>query len=57
MQQDTNSISKDSEESEAERYKDKAYWQLPENVRIALDKSKEKNKHSEFYGRLISVND
>ena len=35
-----------------ESYKTKAYWQLPENVRNAIDVAKMKAKHSEFYYRL-----
>ena len=38
-------------------YKNKAYWNLPENVRNAIDLAKMKQKHSEFYYRLQAVND
>jgi len=33
-------------------YKNKAYWQLPENVRNAIDLAKIKSQHSEFYYKL-----
>lgn len=39
-------------------YRDAAYWQLPENVRHAIDISKrKKSKHSDFFCRLRSLND
>jgi len=40
-----------------ESYKTKAYWQLPENVRNAIDVAKMKAKHSEFYYRLQKLSD
>ena len=33
-------------------YQTSAYWNLPANVRAAVDKAKEKNKKSEFYYKL-----
>lgn len=38
-------------------YKNKAYWNLPENVRNAIDLAKMKQKHSEFYYKLQTLND
>lgn len=38
-------------------YKTKAYWQLPENVRNAIDVAKKKANHSEFYYRLQRLSD
>ena len=38
-------------------YKNAQYWQLPENVRNALDRSKIKNPHSDFFRKLASLND
>lgn len=38
-------------------YKNEAYWQLPENVRNAIDLAKMKSQHSEFYYRLQTLND
>lgn len=38
-------------------YKNGAYWQLPENVRNAIDLAKMKSQHSEFYYRLQTLND
>lgn len=38
-------------------YKNEQYWQLPENVRNAIDVAKMKAKHSEFYYRLQTLND
>ena len=40
-----------------ETTKDKAYWALPEHIRHAIDISRKKSKHSEFYGRLTELND
>ena len=37
--------------------KNKAYWALPENIRHAIDVSRRKSKHTEFYGRLLELND
>jgi len=39
-------------EKHDESYKNKAYWNLPENVRNAIDLAKMKSKHSEFYYKL-----
>ena len=33
-------------------YRTSTYWNLPPNVRAAIDKAKEKNRKSEFYYRL-----
>jgi hypothetical protein len=38
-------------------YKNEAYWALPENVRNAIDISKKKSKHSDFYYKMASLND
>lgn len=38
-------------------YKNSHYWSLPENVRQAIDTAKKNSKHSDFYGRLRSLND
>jgi len=47
-----------SEEGEnLDGYKNKAYWALPENVRNAIDLSKKKSKHSDFYYKMASLND
>ena len=40
-----------------DQYKNKAYWALPENVRNAIDLSKKKSKHSDFYYKMASLND
>ena len=47
----------DSSEDEAEEYKNNSYWALPENVRHAIDLSKKKSRHSDFYSKLTSLND
>ena len=33
-------------------YRNKAYWQLPENVRNAIDLAKIKSQHSDFFYKL-----
>lgn len=38
-------------------YKNAAYWQLPENVRKAIDLAKMKSQHSAFYYQLQTLND
>ena len=38
-------------------YKNKSYWNLPENVRNAIDVAKSKSRHSEFYYKLQNLND
>jgi len=38
-------------------WRNKDYWSLPENVRAAVDKAKEKKRQSDFYYRLADVND
>ena len=47
----------DSSSGDEDNYKNKAYWSLPENVRNAIDLSKKKSKHSDFYSKLNSLND
>ena len=37
--------------------KDEKYWELPENVRHAIEVGKLKAKHSEFYYRLKGLNE
>ena len=50
--------SSSEEDMEAkEKYKNAAYWTLPENVRQAVDAARRKSKHSDFYNRLKSLND
>ena len=46
-----------NENAQGEEYKNKSYWSLPENVRHAIDLSKKKSKHSDFYSKLTSLND
>jgi hypothetical protein len=41
-------IQESSDEGRAD-YQDAAYWSLPENVRHAIDLSKKKSKHTDFY--------
>jgi hypothetical protein len=38
-------------------WKTKAYYNLPENVRNAIDIAKTKSKHSEFWYKLQTLND
>ena len=38
-------------------WKNEQYYQLPENVRTAIDTAKMKQKHSDFYNRLRLLND
>ena len=38
-------------------WKNEQYYQLPENVRAAIDTAKMKQKHSDFYNRLRLLND
>ena len=47
----------DKVKKQDESYKNKAYWNLPENVRNAIDLAKMKSKHSEFYYKLQTLND
>lgn len=49
---DHGSRERDKIDKHDESYKNKAYWNLPENVRNAIDLAKMKSKHSEFYYRL-----
>jgi hypothetical protein len=44
-------------DNQTEEYKNSAYWALPENVRHAIDLSKKKSKHSDFYNKLSELND
>ena len=56
--EESESSHNDSEEAfDQGSYKDEAYWSLPENVRHAIDLTKRKNQHSDFYTRLTSLND
>ena len=48
---------KSESSGDEEGYKNNAYWALPENVRHAIDLSKKKNKKSDFYSKLTSLND
>lgn len=36
-------------------YKTAAYWNMPENVRHAIDKARSKSKHSDFYAHLKTL--
>ena len=45
----------DSGPDTPEEYKNAAYWALPENVRHAIDLSKKKSKHSDFYNKMSDV--
>ena len=38
-------------------WRNKAYYQLPENVRRAIDIAEVKKKHTSFYYKLQSLND
>ena len=38
-------------------YKDASYWKLPENVRHAIDLSKNKSNHTDFSMKLSALND
>ena len=38
-------------------YKTKDYWALPENVRNAIDRAKEKQQQSDFFYRLETLNE
>lgn len=53
----TPSNSSSDEGENLDGYKNKAYWALPENVRNAIDLSKKKSKHSDFYYKMSSLND
>ena len=56
--EESESSHNDSEEAfDQGSYKDEAYWSLPENVRHAIDLTKRKHQHSDFYSRLTSLND
>lgn len=54
---DNNKNGKQSKSKYDHSYKNKAYWNLPENVRNAIDLAKMKQKHSEFYYKLQTLND
>ena len=45
------------EDDDKTYYQDATYWSLPENVRHAIDLSKKKTKHSDFYNQLQGLND
>lgn len=47
----------DEDDEMNEDYKNEAYWSLPENVRKAIDFARTKQKHSDFFGKLQSLND
>ena len=40
-----------------DQWKTKKYWNLPENVRAAIDLSEMKRQHSQFWYKLQEVND
>ena len=54
---DPQKVSKAGGTKQDHSYKNKAYWNLPENVRNAIDLAKMKQKHSEFYYKLQTLND
>ena len=41
----------------ADPWKNKQYWLLPESVRKAIDIAQKKQRHSDFYYRLETLND
>ena len=51
------SLGSDSDNQDNEAYRNSKYWSLPENVRHAIDLTKKKQKHSDFYTRLRSLNE
>jgi hypothetical protein len=51
------SVEESERDNEVEEYKDERYFQLPLNVRRAIDVAKSKKKHSDFYYRLRLLND
>jgi len=44
-------------EKPTHEWRNKDYWSLPENVRNAVDKAKEKKHQSDFYYKLADVNE
>ena len=54
---DSESSSSEEDPNAKQNYKNSHYWSLPENVRQAIDTAKRNTKHSDFYGRLRSLND
>lgn len=50
----------DEDEDSTEKsdyWKNSSYWRLPENVRAAIDTAKLKEKHTDFWYRLETLND
>ena len=48
----------DEDSTDKDNYwKNAAYWRLPENVRAAIDTAKLKEKHTDFWYRLETLND
>lgn len=54
---DDHSLHSNEDKNGPEKYKNEAYWQLPENVRHAIDLSKKKSLHTDFSIRLSSLNE
>lgn len=52
-----NPYANDSDELEPYDWKDKDYFNLPENVQHAIDVAFSKNKHSPFFYKLQGLND
>jgi len=51
-------IYSDDEDSDTiHGYQNAAYWSLPDNVRHAIDLSKHKSKHTDFYNALSNLNE
>lgn len=51
-------VSSDEDDKTQQTWKyNESYLALPENVRAAIDLSREKSKHSEFYYKLRGLND
>ena len=48
---------KEDDEHNKYAYRTESYWNLPENVRNAIDVAQMKAKHSDFYYRLQTLND
>lgn len=53
---ESDSSSQADEEGRQQYKRNSQYLALPAHVRGAIDKVKEKSKHSDFYGRLKSLN-
>ena len=58
-QEESEDSDKSSERGEIKEseWKTEQYWQLPPNVRKAIDYAKQKKKHSDFYYKLRLLND